>query len=315
MTLTVIERSMKMEERFMGNLLGLSFMKWWFLLIPKVGMTLFVGYVCYMGWMNLGPHKPAPDVARMKAADHAVEKIVNDIQQNRGAIRSAALCHFANDTTDYFSRKLRERIEQSNILDLSDIDFSEKLRTVLNLRNKGATTSDEALAAVRSEKVEGVLWGSLERFESIKGGASLTGEWQLVDKNTGTVVCGGRIQEGAGASNIVEAITSLGQSADEMEIAASSIPWYMRLLGFVLLVLILPVVTISFIRTMVAKRSNKVNAFVLGVYTVIDMILSFFMIGGTFNSFGVVIVFLVASMLAFLYNVSLMSFALRLETE
>ena len=304
-----------MEERFMGNMLGLSFMKWWFLLIPKVGMTLFVGYVCYMGWTNLGPHKPVPDVARMKAADHAVDKIVDAIRHSRGEMRSAALCHFANDTTDYFSRKLRERIEQSNILDLSDIDFSEKLRTVLNLRNKGVTSADEARSATKGEKVDCVLWGSLDRFESIKGGATLTGEWQLLDKRTGVVVCGGQIHEGAGMSNFVEAISTLGQSADDVEIAASVVPWYMRLLGFVLLVLLLPIVTISFIRTMVAKRSNKVNAFVLSVYTVIDMILAFFMVGGTFCSFAAVAVFLGASMLAFLYNVSLMSFALRLETE
>lgn len=304
-----------MEERFMGNLLGLSFMKWWFLLIPKVGMTLFVGYVCYMGWMNLGPHKPAPDVARMKAADHAVEKIVNDIQQNRGAIRSAALCHFANDTTDYFSRKLRERIEQSNILDLSDIDFSEKLRTVLNLRNKGAATQQAAVDASSGECVDGVLWGSLDRFESVRGEATLVGEWQLVDKATGALVCGGRINEKTGALNMSGATSASGRFADEVEIASSTVSWHMRFLGFVLVALLLPVVTISFIRTMVAKRSNKVNAFMLGVYTVIDMILAFFMIGGAFNSFGVVIVFLVASMLAFLYNVSLMSFALRLETE
>lgn len=304
-----------MEERVQGSLLGLSFMKWWFLLIPKVGMPLFVGYVCYMGWMNLGPHKPVPDLARMKAADHAVEKIVSDIQKNRGTIRNAALCHFANDASDYFSRKLREVIEQSNIIDLTDIDFSEKVRTVLNLRNAGARTSDEALDMARRESVDGVLWGRLERFESVKGEVSLTGEWQLVDKNTGAVVCGGRIQEGSRSPNIGEAVVAQGQSADEIEIAASAFPWYMRLLGFVLLVLILPVVTISFIRTMVAKRSNKVNAFVLGVYTVIDMILAFFMIGGTFGSFGVVFVFLVASIFAFFYNVSLMSFALRLETE
>ena len=116
-------------------------------------------------------------------------------------------------------------------------------------------------------------------------------------------------------SNFVEAISTLGQSADDVEIAASVVPWYMRLLGFVLLVLLLPIVTISFIRTMVAKRSNKVNAFVLSVYTVIDMILAFFMVGGTFCSCAAVAVFLGASMLAFLYNVSLMSFALRLETE
>lgn len=304
-----------MEERLHGNLLGLSFMKWWLLLIPRIGMPLFIGYVCYMGWINLGPRKPVPDVARMKAADHAVEKIVDVIQQNRGAIRSAALCHFANDTSDYFSRKLRERIEMSNIIDLTDVDFGEKLRTILNLRNRGALTLQAALDAASGECVDGVLWGSLDRFESVRGEAMLTGEWQLVDKASGAMVCGGHIKETTGSSNLVYAASVSGRFSDEVEIAASTVSWHMRLLGFVLIVLLLPVVTISFIRTMVVKRSNRVNAFVLGVYTVIDMIFAFFLIGGTFGSFASVAVFLGASMLAFFYNVSLMSFALRLETE
>lgn len=304
-----------MGERFMRALLGLSFMNWWFMLVPRVGLTLFIGYIGYLGWMNLGPHKPMPDAARMKIADHAVEKIVDDIQQNRREIRSAALCHFANDATDCFSKKLRERLEQSNVLDLTDVDFSEKLRMALNLRNAGASSSEEALSAVGRKSVDGVLWGRLDRFESTKGGAMLTGEWQLIDRSTGVVVCGGVMREGIGSIDFSEAVSALAKSTDEIEVAASVVPWYMRLLGFVLLALLLPVVTISFIRTMVAKRSNKVNAFVLGVYTVIDMILAFFMIGGTFGSFAAVVVFLGASLFAFLYNVSLMSFALRLESE
>lgn len=309
-----------MEDRFVSGLLGLSFFKWWFLLIPKVGMTLFVVYVCCMGWMKLGPRKPMPDTARMKAADRAVERIVDNIRQNRGDVRSVALCHFANDASDYFSHRLRERIEKSNVLDLTDFDFAEKLRTLLNVRNRGVANATDALSSIQGEEVDGVLWGSIERFESAKGGggATLTGEWQLVDKG-GAVVCGGAIQREDGESGIVEtftnAIDDLGKSTDGVEIVASTIPWYMRLLGFVLLVLLLPVVTISFVRTMVAKRSNKVNVFVLGVYTAIDVILAFFMVGGTIGSFAAVVVFLAASLSALLYNMSLMSFALRLESE
>lgn len=309
-----------MEDRFVSGLLGLSFLKWWFLLIPKVGMTLFVVYVCCMGWMKLGPRKPMPDTARMKAADRAVERIVDSIRQNRGDVRSVALCHFANDASDYFSHRLRERIEKSNVLDLTDFDFAEKLRTLLNVRNRGVANATDALSSIQGEEVDGVLWGSIERFESAKGGggATLTGEWQLMDKG-GAVVCGGAIQREDGESGIVEtftnAIDDLGKSTDGVEIVASTIPWYMRLLGFVLLVLLLPVVTISFVRTMVAKRSNKVNVFVLGVYTAIDVILAFFMVGGTIGSFAAVVVFLAASLSALLYNVSLMSFALRLESE
>lgn len=304
-----------MEQRVMGNLLGLSFMRWWFLIIPKAGMTLFVGYVCYMGWINLGPHKPVPDVARMKAADRAVEIIADEIYKGRGSIRSASLRHFANDTSDCVSTKLRERLEKSNVVDLTDTGFFEKLRMVLNLREKGAASADEALAAARSENVDGVLWGSIDRFETANGATTLTGEWQLVDKRTGEVVCGGKISEGAGVPDVAGAIEALGQSTEDVEIAASAVPWHLRLLGFVLVALLLPVVTISFIRALVARRSNRINAYVLGIYTAIDMILAFFMVGGAFCSTSAVMVFLSASALAFLYNVSLMSFALRLETE
>ena len=304
-----------MQERFMSNLIGLSFMKWWFLLIPKVGMTLFFGYVCYMGWMSLGPRKPVPDVAMMKVADQAVDKIVGEIYQKRGDVKSAVLCHFGNDTTDYFSNKLRGRIEKSNIIALEDVGFLEKLRTVLNLRNRGVSTTDDALHKARHHSVDGVLWGRIDRYESVKGRATLIGEWQLLDKSTGAVICGAAISEGAGATSFVEAVTTLGQSTMEIEVAASAVPWYVRLLGFVLIALLLPIVTISFIRLMVSKRSNRVNAFVLGIYTVIDMILAFMMIGGVFSSFAVIVIFLLASVLAFFYNVSLMSFALRLETE
>ncbi len=43
--------------------------------------------------------------------------------------------------------------------------------------------------------------------------------------------------------------------------------------------LLLPVFTIAFIRTMVRKDSNKTNAFVLGIYTVADALLAWLLIG------------------------------------
>ncbi len=51
----------------------------------------------------------------------------------------------------------------------------------------------------------------------------------------------------------------------------------------------------------------------LGVYTVVDLILAFFMVGGSLSSFFAVVVFLLAGVLAFLYNVKIMTFAVRLE--
>ena len=84
-------------------------------------------------------------------------------------------------------------------------------------------------------------------------------------------------------------------------------------LGLALAVLLLPVMTISFIRTMVAKRSNRVNAFTLGVYTAIDMILAYFMVGASLETAVSAVLFTGASLLSLIYNMTVMNYAVKLE--
>jgi hypothetical protein len=64
---------------------------------------------------------------------------------------------------------------------------------------------------------------------------------------------------------------------------------------------------------MVKRRSNGTNAFMLGIYTVIDMAFAFFMIGGAFVSTAAIVIFIAASLFALVYNVMMMSFAVKLE--
>lgn len=81
----------------------------------------------------------------------------------------------------------------------------------------------------------------------------------------------------------------------------------------VLAILILPVATISFIRTMVSKRSNGVNAFTLGVYTAIDFILAFFVVGPKFDTTAKTLVFVGMGIFSLMYNFMVMNYALKLE--
>ena len=92
--------------------------------------------------------------------------------------------------------------------------------------------------------------------------------------------------------------------------SAVGAPW---VLGLALAVLLLPVVTISFIRTMVSKRSNGVNAFTLGVYTAIDAIIAYFMVGMSLETTASVVLFVGAVLFALFYNMAVMNFAVRLE--
>jgi hypothetical protein len=225
------------------------------------------------------------------------------------------MLHFYNDPTDYISNTLRDALDKNGVLNLEDSRFSEKFRNMLNLRNRGVNSRTEALEAVKGASVQGVLWGKVERFETVGEKVRLTGSWQLLDIQSGEVVCEGKIQE--------DTVTPVDEAAAQNPAVAlhtepghpsNWAPWYVRLTGFMLIVLLLPVLTISFIRTMVARRSNTVNAFMLGIYTLVDALLAFLMVGASLASGWLIAGFLAASLAALAYNYALMGFALKLES-
>lgn len=304
--------------KLLNNYIGFSLFKSF---IPITGSILFVIYVGYLAWTSLGPEKPVPDQRRQSAALAVARNMTEEIRLHRGDIRATVLLHFANDPSDFFTNSLRDRLDSTGVLNLEDRTLMEKIRNKLNLRNYGCNSTKEALESVSSKNVQGILWGTLEQYESTKSGVILKGSWQLLDCKSKTVVYDGTFNYDTTSKTSESLAKSIDKTKEMLDrelsvfsSAASSIPWFVRFLGFVLTVLLLPIITISFIRTMVAKRSNKVNAFMLITYTVIGMILAFLMIGGMFYSFWSVLGFLIASGCAFMYNHYIMCYALKLES-
>ena len=288
-------------------------------ILPILVGLAFIFYVGYLAWSSLGPQKPEADENRKAIADQAIQELTDKLYKERGETRTAVLLHFSNDPTDYFSKALRKQLDNTGILNLEDRTFLEKVRTMLNLRIRGTSSQEDALKAAKGAPVQAVLWGKLERFESTTAGSIVTGSWQLVDLKSGKLICEGEILKNSmkteAAENKEQAMTAMaGTESTPVERTASSIPWYVRFLGFLLVTLLLPVMSIGFIRTMVARRSNRINAFMLGLYTVIDAIFAFFMVGAAFSSGLCVFAFLVATVLALCYNCYLMCYALKLES-
>jgi len=69
------------------------------------------------------------------------------------------------------------------------------------------------------------------------------------------------------------------------------------------------VFSIGFIRTMVRKESNRSNAFVLILYTLVDAVLAYLLVGAALLHWVAVTVFIVAVAAALAYNVRIMTFA------
>jgi len=273
-------------------------------LLSRLGMIVFIVYISWLGWEKLGPRKPEISPARQGLANKVVPNIVEDIRTSRGDIRQAAILHFSNDPTDYFTNRLRSTVEQRGVLDLHDRTIMEKIRTLLNLRHPSYTETSAAVDEGREHDTTAVLCGSVHAFESYPGGSKLDVEVHLIDVTNGQTIFTKRY--------ITEASPTASFTTATQE-ASRSFPWFQRLFGWLIAVLLLPVFTITFIRTMVRKGSNKSNAFVLSVYTLVDALLAWLLVGTALSSWFPVVVFIVAVMVAFLYNIRIMTFALRLE--
>ncbi len=280
-------------------------LKWPLSIIYRLGTIVLVGYIAWLGWANLGPRKPEIGPVRQELADKVIPNIVEDIRTSRGNIRQAALLHFRNDPTDYFTNRLRRTIEQRGVLDLRDTTVLYKARDLLRLRHTSYATTDAAVAEGRELDTQGVLYGTIHAFESYPGGSKIDVEVHLADVTTGRPVFTRRYRIEQPAAAVKATAQKAGQS----------FPWFRSLLGWFIAVLLLPVFTITFIRTMVSKGSNMSNAFVLCVYTLADALLAWLLVGAALNSWFPVLVFTAAVIVAFLYNIRIMTFALRLEEE
>ncbi len=280
--------------------------------IGRGGIVMFLFALMGLGWCLLGPTKPTVDDDRRVVADVALSKTLDEVYAQRKDIRQVAVLHFVNDPTDHLTQTLRLRLSASGLLTVEDVPFSERWNNLLSLRNDGVYSVAEALAYGKENGLDGVLMGKVDIFESYKNGARLIGQVDMVDVKAGRIAFSVAWNEDSSTSlsaRMKNALVCASVGTD----ATFGAPWYWRVFAFVLIVLLLPVFTISFIRAMVAKKRNGINAFVLGVYTVVDLIFAWMMVGGSFASSIQIWLFVAAGIGAFLYNVRIMTFALRLE--
>ena len=274
-------------------------------IVRKVGTLALVSYVAWSGWGTLRPETPQIGIARKDLADKVISSVVDDIRSSRGALRHAALLHLGNDSTDYFTDGLRRAIGQAGILDLRNRTISEKVRKLLKLRPSSQPSTEAVVKYGEHLGVGGVLYGAVHTFESYPTGARIDIEVSLADVSTGQNVLSKRYQvETSPGSSVVAAVQE----------RARAFPWFQRLFGWLVTVLLLPVLTINFMRAMCRRKSNRANALVLAIYTFIDALLAWLLVGAALNSWWAVAVFILAVAAAFAYNVRVMTFAVKLET-
>lgn len=279
-----------------------------------------IAFLCIYVVREMTESKPEIDESRKEVARAGISQMIDNIRRHthdESGLKKIAIVHFSNDPSDFVTETVREAVrEVQGGFQVVKSSFADGFCKMVGRVNDGVSTREQAIHETQGDGVDGVLWGRVHRLENERDGATFIGDYELYDLRREQPVYSGKIQQSTVPGRF-EAAQNMPRPAGSYLISlgshVSGMPWYIRFLLFVVAVLLLPVVTISFIRTMVAKKSNGINAFVLGIYTTVDLILAFFMVGGSLSSFFYVVVFLLAGVLAFLYNVKIMTFAVRLE--
>jgi hypothetical protein len=278
--------------------------RWLVGFLTLAGTLALVFYLSWLAWGRFGPRKPPVSALRRQVAEQVLPAVVEDLRKNKGALQTVALLHLANDPADFVTDQLRAGIEQSGFVDLLDQRAAEKLGRALNLRVASVGELDAAAREGRGLGVQGVIFGKVLAHESYPGGAKMDLEISLADAAGGQVLFSKRYsKEIPGGALNPAAIEDSLERMGNME----------RLLGWSVVVLLLPVFTIAFIRAMVRKESNRSNAFTLGVYTAVDALMAYLLLGAGLRNWVSGLLFVLAVGAAFTYNVFIMTFALKME--
>ncbi|MCK5861561.1 MAG: hypothetical protein KAH38_03685 [Candidatus Hydrogenedentes bacterium] len=279
-----------------------------YILLSRMGGITLIACIAWLGWENLGPTKPDAGAPRMELLHQEIPGIVEGLRSARGDIRRVALLHFENDPTDRFTDTLRDTIEKQGIFDLLDRTVSEKTYNLLNLRHPIYPDPEAAQKQGEWLRVAAVIHGTIHSWETTPDNTLLDVDIYLTDVETGAVIFNERFDSDIPDSILEVAVSTLPQNARRTSALQ-------RLFAWVLLVLLLPIFTITFLRTMVRKNSNGTNAFILAIYGSADALLAWLLIGSILGGWISALLFIAAVTVAFLYNARIMVFALSLEEE
>ncbi|MBO7619853.1 MAG: hypothetical protein J6T06_05035, partial [Victivallales bacterium] len=235
--------------------------------------------------------------------------------------KTAILLHFDNDPTNYVSDSLRNQLLSTGILDLEEVPLIDRIRAKLHLRIPTYATLQDAMDATAQAGTDLVIWGQLTAFETTNDdSAVINGQYHLIDAQTMQPLFTGTIsttQDAAAAEppqdTQVATVATEQTTTPSVSAYEATVPLYARILAFLFIAILLPMITFPFFRGTAARRSNQANAVVLVLYAAIGGILAFLMIGGSFATPALTALFFIAFIANVIYDLAMLSYATRLE--
>ncbi|MDO4570276.1 MAG: hypothetical protein Q4D38_07835 [Planctomycetia bacterium] len=276
---------------------------------------LFILYLLSILWCELVDFRTPLGSKQRTWIQDAAQSIVTEASKHNEEYRTIFIAEFAQETSGLLTDEMREIVLRDTPFILTPPSAYQKIRAGLKLLPVGVASQEEAAQLLKSRGADCILFGRCKKLQVLDGRVVGNIEYSLLDKS-GTLVIDHQefTTEAAPAETSEDAGTSssgLSPTDEKILETIQGASWGHRLIGWVLLVLTLPIVTIVFLQKMTALQSNGVNAFVLVLYTAIDGILAYFLNLFDWSSALMTLVFVLCIVCALLYNMRIMTFSMR----
>ncbi|MBL8725258.1 MAG: hypothetical protein JNK49_14515 [Planctomycetes bacterium] len=228
-----------------------------FTLVSVLTAPLAVGLLIALAWLELRPQRAPLGPTCRAVVDKVVPAVLEDLQQARAGLRTLMVQPLQFDPTGEVTQTVRNAIERTNMVLMTNRTFGERLRALTNADQVGVPSFAAAIEAARAEGAMATLFGSVDRLELTDRGATIELSLQLARVDDGKLLLAKRYVEDL-QPELLPVLAPAAGTADWP-------PVVRRLLLLALAVLLLPILAIGFLARMVAKRSNTANAFGLVV--------------------------------------------------
>lgn len=275
-------------------------------LMKTILLLILTGITVLIVWKTLVPPAPSIPQDRLKLAETVAGRFAEQLRQNRGNARTAVVLHLANDPTHCVTRAVRNRIRETGILNLADDSLMERFQTAFNIPFNGCDNENNAMAIAEKAPQDMVVWGTVERFETDENGHPvIIGELHVIDAVAMEPVFTFTMGDSSTLSDAQQ------QKVVVPRTVHASL--FSRLAFFLLLAIVVPLLSFSTIRKLVAKRSNNVNLALLATLSAIDTSIAMALFGAVEHCLPFSWFLLITVTASIFCNLMLLGHAARLE--
>lgn len=261
-------------------------------LARPLAVALLVGVTVIQAWWLIGPDDEPLGFARRNVAARTAAVVALEIP-GRDGITTLAILPLRNDPNEVVTRRLKESIAARGRYEIIEESLFRRLLAQLRKTPVPPFTVAEAVSVARQIGADAVLFGEVTRFSGQQGEAMLAIDVRLAERESGQAVWVKHYEEQlSGAPTTVDYWRARLADANKPQ----------RVVIWVCLVLLLPLVTAPLVRRVTAEESNALNLGMLVAYTAVGAAAAWALTGFWVPSWWTAFALLLAMGSAAVYN-------------